>query len=86
MTAPRLQIDLDKIYHNARTLVERLGDVAAILVPLIFAGLIGLSKSLARELAPRGVTVNVVAPGVVAAPDRNPVPSRGRAPRDAAPD
>ena len=25
MAAPRLEIDLDKIYHNARTLVERLG-------------------------------------------------------------
>lgn len=25
MTAPRLEIDLDKIHHNARTLVERLG-------------------------------------------------------------
>ncbi len=24
MTAPRLEIDLDKIHHNARTLVERL--------------------------------------------------------------
>jgi 3-oxoacyl-[acyl-carrier protein] reductase len=29
------------------------------------AGLTGLAKSLARELAPRGVTVNVVAPGVI---------------------
>ncbi|MEU5978373.1 3-oxoacyl-ACP reductase FabG [Streptomyces sp. NPDC047315] len=28
------------------------------------AGLIGLARSLARELAPRGVTVNVVAPGL----------------------
>jgi NAD(P)-dependent dehydrogenase (short-subunit alcohol dehydrogenase family) len=27
------------------------------------AGIIGLSKSLARELAPHGITVNVVAPG-----------------------
>jgi 3-oxoacyl-[acyl-carrier protein] reductase len=29
------------------------------------AGLIGLAKSLARELAPRNVTVNAVAPGLV---------------------
>jgi len=32
------------------------------------AGLVGMSKSLAQEVAPRGITVNVVAPGFVVTP------------------
>ncbi|MGH1405232.1 MAG: 3-oxoacyl-[acyl-carrier-protein] reductase [Rhodomicrobiaceae bacterium] len=32
------------------------------------AGLVGMSKSLAREIAPRGITVNCIAPGFIQTP------------------
>jgi 3-oxoacyl-[acyl-carrier protein] reductase len=32
------------------------------------AGVIGMSKSLAREVAPRGITVNCIAPGFISTP------------------
>ncbi len=32
------------------------------------AGMIGMSKSLAREVAPRGITVNCIAPGFISTP------------------
>ncbi|MSP04674.1 MAG: SDR family oxidoreductase [Acetobacteraceae bacterium] len=35
------------------------------------AGLVGMSKSLAQEVAPRGVTVNVVSPGFIVTPMTN---------------
>lgn len=42
------------------------------------AGLVGLGRSLARELAGRGVTVNVVAPGPVATDMLDALPDRHR--------
>lgn len=43
------------------------------------AGLIGLTRALARELAPRSITANVVAPGPVATPMTNALPEARQA-------
>jgi 3-oxoacyl-[acyl-carrier protein] reductase len=43
------------------------------------AGLVGLARSLARELAPRGITANVVAPGPVATDMTDALPEARRA-------
>jgi 3-oxoacyl-[acyl-carrier protein] reductase len=42
------------------------------------AGLVGLSKALAQEVASRGITVNVVAPGFVATPMTDVLPEAQR--------
>lgn len=42
------------------------------------AGLVGFSKALAREVAPRNVTVNVVAPGFVETAMTNAIPEKSR--------
>jgi 3-oxoacyl-[acyl-carrier protein] reductase len=42
------------------------------------AGLIGAVKSLAREVATRGITVNAVAPGIIASPAVDAVMDRAR--------
>ncbi|MDQ0762623.1 SDR family NAD(P)-dependent oxidoreductase [Streptomyces canus] len=42
------------------------------------AGLVGLTRSLAKELGPRGIRVNVVAPGVIE-PENEPLPEETRA-------
>ena len=40
------------------------------------AGLVGLARSLARELGPRGITANVVAPGFVTTDMTAPLPQQ----------
>ena len=43
------------------------------------AGLLGLSRSVAREMAPRGITCNVVAPGPIVTAMTEEMPAEWRA-------
>ena len=50
---------------NISSVVGQIGNAGQANSAASKAGLIGMTKSVARELAPRGVTVNAVAPGFI---------------------
>src|SRR5262249_7083820 len=50
---------------NVTSVVGEMGNTGQVSYAAAKAGLIGMTRTLARELASRGVTVNVVSPGFI---------------------
>ena len=63
---------------NMSSVVALRGNVGQTAYAASKAGLIGFTKSLAREVARKGITVNVVAPGFVATPMTDALPQSAR--------
>src|SRR6202022_4676864 len=61
---------------NVSSVVAQMGNAGQANYVAAKAGLIGLTKAIATEVASRNITVNAIAPGFVVSPMTDPLPQK----------